>query len=458
MDRHYHALKALAIREDKVYIYKKPLIPTTKVNIYLDVEGDPDRNLYYLIGMIVDNGKFVEKYSYWINDENGKEETLEKFLDIFNHFEEFTVFHYGNYEVTFLRSLMTALKGKRNNVIKKILDNSVNILSIVYTAIYFPTYSNDLKEIANYLGFEWSIKKVSGLHSIIWRRAWERNNKKKLMRRLVLYNMEDCFALKKLTNFIFLIAHENAIRNTEYSSIDIASEFRDELLKRYGGHRFGTQEFIFEDFNFINKRAYFEYQRNKVYVRTEKKLIKVQRQLKKEIRYKKEINQEINIADSKICPKCKSRDIYIARASASKIIVDIKFIKGGVKKWISKYIASHQRCKNCGKNFTSPKYKNIRIKYGHNLISWVIYQNIANSISFEKIEKTLANCFQISIGKVGVGNSYYFKTVASEYYSKAYQILQSKISTWKILHIDETKVSLRGSGTGYVWVFTTGFR
>ena len=163
MDRHYHALKALAIREEKVYIYKKPFIPTTKVNIYLDVEGDPDRNLYYLIGMIVDNGKSLEKYSYWINDENAKEETIEKFLDVFNRFEEFTVFHYGNYEVTFLRSLMTTLKGRRNHAIKRILDKSFNILSIVYTAIYFPTYSNELKEIANYLGFEWSMKKSSGL-------------------------------------------------------------------------------------------------------------------------------------------------------------------------------------------------------------------------------------------------------------------------------------------------------
>jgi hypothetical protein len=265
--------------------------------------------------------------------------------------------------------------------------------------------------------------------------------------------MEDCLALKKLTKFIFFIINEDDINNTEYSSIKLTSEFHEELLQRYGGHHFGDQKFAFDDFDFINKRAYFDYQRNKIYIRSEKSLAKSHNRSNQNLKFKREVNQEINIGKSKICPRCKSTDINKGRRIISKMVVDLKFFKGGIKRWITKYNANYHNCRKCGKSYIPKKYKDIRIKYGHNLISWVIYQNIVNAISFEKIEKTLADSFQISIGKVGSGNSYYFKTIASDYYSRAYKRLVTSISGWKIIHMDETKVRVKGE-TGYVWVFT----
>ena len=36
-----------------------------------------------------------------------------------------------------------------------------------------PTYSNRLKDIGKYLGFQWKEGIVSGIDSIIWRHKWE---------------------------------------------------------------------------------------------------------------------------------------------------------------------------------------------------------------------------------------------------------------------------------------------
>lgn len=47
--KHFYALKALAVRKNKVYIYEKTELPARSVKIYLDVEGDPDRKFYYLV-------------------------------------------------------------------------------------------------------------------------------------------------------------------------------------------------------------------------------------------------------------------------------------------------------------------------------------------------------------------------------------------------------------------------
>ena len=78
--KHIHSLKALAIREQKVYVYKEVEFPQTKVKIYFDVEGDPDRNLFYLVGILIDKGESLERRSYWVNSESDKNKVLEEFF------------------------------------------------------------------------------------------------------------------------------------------------------------------------------------------------------------------------------------------------------------------------------------------------------------------------------------------------------------------------------------------
>lgn len=451
--RHIPALKALAIREKKVYIYKEVEIPKTRVRVYFDVEGDPDRNLFYLLGILVDKGSSLEKKSYWIGNESNKDQIAEDFLDYFDQLSEFTIFHYGSYEIKFLKFLLKSLIKRREKSIERIIDNSINVLSIVYTSIYFPTYSNGLKEISGYLSFEYSEPNSSGLYSILWRRLWEVDYDEELYKKLILYNMEDCFALKKLTEFIFAISNDEKISNPEFSSIEITSNFYNEISQRYGGYNFGSHKFALDNFDFVNKRAYFDYQRNKVFFRTDKRLKKINKKNKKGVRFKRKVNQEKCINPSKICPNCGSTDTYKQNTNFYKIVVDLKFFTGGIKRWITKYIGYYGKCRKCKKQYLPNKYKKIRVKYGHNLISWVIYQNIVNKISFEKIEKTLADSFQISIGTVGSGNSYYFKKIAANYYQISYDEIARRIQDWSIIHADETRASIRGEN-GYVWVFT----
>lgn len=51
--KHLHSLKALAIRDNKVYIIDGFSIPKSNVSIYFDIEGIPDRGLYYLIELVI---------------------------------------------------------------------------------------------------------------------------------------------------------------------------------------------------------------------------------------------------------------------------------------------------------------------------------------------------------------------------------------------------------------------
>jgi predicted RecB family nuclease len=66
--KHYHSLKALAIRKNKIHILGIPALNESGTPVYFDVEGDADRDFYYLIGMRTRTAGSTVHYSFWAND------------------------------------------------------------------------------------------------------------------------------------------------------------------------------------------------------------------------------------------------------------------------------------------------------------------------------------------------------------------------------------------------------
>jgi predicted RecB family nuclease len=56
-DRYSNALKALAIREQQIHVVGAPQLPQAETRMFLDVEGVPDRDLQYLIGLRIRDGE-----------------------------------------------------------------------------------------------------------------------------------------------------------------------------------------------------------------------------------------------------------------------------------------------------------------------------------------------------------------------------------------------------------------
>jgi len=265
---HYFALQAAAIRDNKVYVLKPPDIPKSSVQIYLDVEGVPDRSFVYLLGMLViDHG--VEKwYFYWIDRQDQENDLFQYFLEVICKFDNFTVFHYGSYESSFLKKMNK--KYGKTKLIKKVLDCSCNILSTVYSFIYFPLYSNGLKEIGEYLGCCWSSKNADGLQSIVWRNRWEENHSQVYRNKLEMYNHEDCIALYKLVQFLIRIQNEKSSDNCdppEYiKEPDIAPA--ESINPSISRRELGPTSFVISELAFVNKCAYFDYQRDRIFLHT----------------------------------------------------------------------------------------------------------------------------------------------------------------------------------------------
>ena len=122
---------------------------------------------------------------------------------------------------------------------------------MIYGKIYFPVYSNSLKEIARWLGFEWTWPSAA----ILLRRQWELTVKDQLRRELLTYNIENCRATELVSDTIKYICGHDKEGQERFQTVDVSSlevGFRHPLGKFVGA---------LPEFEKINTAAYWDYQR-----------------------------------------------------------------------------------------------------------------------------------------------------------------------------------------------------
>jgi len=443
----YSALQAMAIRDKKIYVFGTPHLPVSSTRIFVDLEGDPEEKFTYLLGVIIDDGGIEKQYNFWANNKHEERLIFQQFMHVIAPYHQFNVFYYGSYEAAFLKRMRK--QSTRKTLVDKVISNSFNILSAVYSHIYFPTYSNGLKDIGTYLGCTWSEQDVTGIQSIVWRRRWELNSDEVLKRRLITYNSEDVHALKRITESIYHIVAVEESKSDIPRLIDGKFEVArvEDLEPQSCRREYGKATFVLQDFEHINKCAYFSYQREKVFLHTHKTLKKIHvskaRRRSKKVRF----NKRIEIRSRK-CLFCKSTAlIRFANKVHTKLAYDLKISESGIRRQVIECATARHRCLECGREFLPRRYKR-RDKHCHALKSWAVYQHVVHRISFQQIEEMFKECFSLRVNSVEL---HMIKTLMAKRYRPTYRRILGKILCGNVIHIDETQINLQ-RGKGYVWV------
>jgi predicted RecB family nuclease len=452
---HCYPLQALAIRDRKTYVLGSPQVPDAPVRVYLDLEGKPEEGFVYLIGAIVADGASETRHSFWADGPEQEARIFEQFLALLRPYGDFRVFCYGSYERDFLRRMRRQARRKR--LVDRVLDNTVNILSIVYAHVHFPVHSNGLKEVGRHLGCSWAEPDASGLQSLVWRAGWERTADEGLRQKLLAYNLEDCAALKRVTEFLFAVAANGRTADAPAECRPGASPVPDVLdadqLTFPPG--WGPPRFFHPDFAHITKCSYFDYQRQRVYVRTHPALKKAR------VRYGRRANRKLRagnrvVIEAHSCPHCKSKDIVQIRRNGrevkdprSKRAFDLVFTPAGVRRRVIVCRTVPYRCRQCGRAFLPEAYERLD-RHFHGLKSWAMYHHVVQNASFPTIETMLMEFFGL---RVSGGDVHMFKELLARYYRSTYKKLLEKLLAGQVLHVDETEINLR-TGKAYVWVFS----
>jgi predicted RecB family nuclease len=445
-EKFHHSLRALAIRGNRIHTVDLPDPKLDGTLIYLDVEGLPDRDFYYLIGIRVGTGDDAVQYTFWADDEAGEKRIWNEFLDVLSAIPDPRLVHYGSYETIFLKRMRERYGGPREGTAAaRAIEHALNLLSFVFARIYFPTFSNGLKEIAGYLGFQWSGSPASGLEAIVWRCRWEASTDLREKQALLEYNREDCQALELVANKLVDL-HRAATADGQQPAEDFV---RASDMKWESPFGFKRNEFVFPEMEIINKAAYWDYQRERVYVKSRHRSTR-KRKRHKSPRSALKVNATIEYPRPSSCPTCKSKPVYRHR-KRSKTVVDLRFMRYGIKRWVTRYVAQQYRCPSCGSTFYPPDRHWTAKKYGPNLKAYSIYQTIELRLPQSRIAAGLNKLFGLYSSR---HTTNMFKTEAARTYQRTYDDLLKRLCNGRLLHVDETSVSVMGKDS-YVWVLTS---
>jgi len=451
-EKHHHSLKALAIREKKIYIVGSPKLQIEGIPVYLDVEGLPDRDFYYLLGLRIGTGDSAVQHSLWANSVEDEGEIWREFLGILESVEKPVLIHYGSYETSFLRRMIARFGGPLNTAagVARAIEHPVNLLSTIYAQVYFPTFSNGLKEIAGVLGFKWSEADASGSRSLIWRDIWNGSRDPASKEKLVTYNAEDCAALALVERTVSCLSDRNA-RPQAGETLE-TNVVRTEDLKHPLVNKWREFSSPLSELEFVTNAAHWDYQRDRIYVRSSKQLKRARRKAKATPKTVWRVDKVIKEQASTKCPRCQQKGSKHGTVR-SRIVQEVIFGRFSLKRRIVRYEYQPYWCSKCKATFGVDDRllrPGKRRKYGTSLLAYFFYHVIDLGIPMHVVAQSLSRLFGLDLN---TGTFAFLKERMADYYSQTHQQILKRITSGGLVHADETHANIKGK-SAFVWVFT----
>ena len=444
---HKLELQALAIRENKIYLEDPPTVSRQPVELFVDIEGVPDRHAYYLIGVLVCQADTTTPYAFWADTAHEERHIWQQFVDIVQQYPEAPIYHYGSYEP---RALATLAKRYQTDS-EPLTTRLVNVNRYIYGKVYFPVRSNGLKEIGHFIGATWTSPHASGLQSLVWRHHWEQTQNATYQEVLVTYNREDCQALKLLVDEL---AKMQYCADTT-STVHYTNQHKRQISE--AGQEVHCQ------FKEILKFAHFGYDEKKISFRRTsdegnksdkvemyRKRAEKQRQMLLDIR--RRAREIVSISADEMCPKCGYKPLKETTTISKRYIIDLVETRSGLKKTIKQYAGMHGYCQRCHRSYAPEQIRQYQknTMYGYGLGAWVVYQRVALRLPYESIIELLLEQFH---EKISISQPIRFLNQYAEYYAETEKSIIESLLRCPYVHADETKVNIKGH-SWYVWVFT----
>jgi predicted RecB family nuclease len=445
---HKLELQALAIRENKIFLQELPTVSRQPVELFLDLEGVPDRTLYYLIGVLVCQADTTTHYSFWADTVHDERHIWQQFMDKVHQYPDAPIYHYGSYEPRAITTLAKRYQSSSENLPRRL----VNVNRYIYSKIYFPVRSNRLKDLGHFIGAKWTSPHASGLQSLVWRHHWEATREEMYKDLLLTYNAEDCRALQLLTRELSKIQESAAI----LSQVDFANQ-----PKRYTTE---MSEQLHSQLGDILKFAHSNYDRKKIRFHQHEEDANEECHRKKKFGDKKGYQGQrkvrpkptkvVQVLHEKCCANCGYEPLRPTERVSKRLLIDLVLTKNGVKKTITEYIGTQGYCPKCGKYHIPSDLRKygVRQLYGHGFKAWVAYHRVALRMPYGSIAEILAQQFHEEEPK------HYISTLMKDmgtYYAETERSIMQHLLESPFIHADETPINIRGV-TQYVWVFTDG--
>ena len=256
-----HKLKALAIKKSQIHVVGTPSLKFEGVPIFLDVEGMPDRDFYYLVGLRFEcNGEQVER-SFWADGLDGERAMWENSLRTLKAIGNAQIVSYGAYETRFLRQMKERYMFWRlttwNSSIGSSKRRSTSWAAFTARSISrrFRIASRKLADTSVSSGRGHGLRRCGAISEA----GLELGLDDGLKRELIAYNMDDCRAAATVADAIMRICGDGASGSRGRMSVRLEVGFQ---------RTYGKFDCALPEFEKINSAAYWDYQRDRIYIRS----------------------------------------------------------------------------------------------------------------------------------------------------------------------------------------------
>jgi len=275
---------------------------------------------------------------------------------------------------------------------------------------------------------------------------WEESRESNAKAELVTYNAQDCEALETVTVIVQQVKKSDAelasegIQRPALVSVDSLSE------QPWQFQRFTSP---IAELELINKAARWNYQRERIYVRSDRRMRFALRKERRKRTTHGRINKVVEYPEPVFCPKCHHRTKR--RDCPPSTLYDVRFDRFSIKRWVVKYRYRSAWCRHCGFCSGRPKEFRVHSQYGRNLVAFAVFQVIGLCIRQHTVAEVLDRLFGIRIRECTVNA---FKASAARFYDETRRRIIAEMLKGSLIHADETRIILKGK-PAYVWVFAT---
>tara|TARA_Y100000991_G_scaffold112103_1_gene84604 strand:+ start:454 stop:1875 length:1422 start_codon:yes stop_codon:yes gene_type:complete len=173
--------------------------------LIFDIESNPDEKHDFLYGFLKVNNLFekVEDnfYDPILNlKKNGKKSQQKIFQKLFSK-EFLPVLHYGETEKIAILNLAKQLDFDLKEI-EILKSRFIDLHLIVRGSWILPIKNYSLKKVANWMGFKWQQKNVSGSKALYWWILYKTTLNDVFLKKIIKYNLDDCLATLHIAKWL----------------------------------------------------------------------------------------------------------------------------------------------------------------------------------------------------------------------------------------------------------------
>ncbi|MHC4477472.1 MAG: TM0106 family RecB-like putative nuclease [Planctomycetota bacterium] len=199
-------LQAKSQSTGKIIRLKTPELSKSNVEMYYDIESEPNLDCDYLHGLlIVEDGKKDRYLSFVADGPDQEEQTFREFVEavkvILDKHPKTPIYHYHRYENIHVHKLFEKYPDQSLSE-DELMGDFVDLHRKLTESFILPVEGYGLKPFSKYLGFEYRNTKSSAVQSMLWYRLWLDTGDRQYLDDSIIYNEDDCRATKVVRDWL----------------------------------------------------------------------------------------------------------------------------------------------------------------------------------------------------------------------------------------------------------------